>query len=964
MMCFSWHYYQFPSLLFFFVICSLSTLPSPFTSARQICSPIEGDALLQFKQFFTINSSASDCQTSYPKTDSWKENTDCCSWEGVSCSSLTGHVIGLDLSCSQLYGNFPSNASIFLLKHLNMLNLAYNDFKHSKISPEFGQFTNLTHLDLSYSGFSGQVPSEISHLSKLVSLNLSSLSVWKTGHSELELKTSALERLVQNFSEITELSLYSVNMSSIDHSILTNLSSSLRNLQLAGCGLRGTIPDSFFRRPNLRRVELQLNSKLTVHLPKSNWTSSLEHLILYSTHHSGQMPDSIGELKSLETLEVTGWKLNGPIPTWIGNLSRINSLSLPYNHLTGPIPSFFANLTQLSNLDLSYNMLNGTLPSWVFNLPSLEYLELGDNRLTGHINEFQSKSLISLSLRNNMFQGQIPNTIFELVNLTSLDLSSNNFSGIVELDKLSKLKSLAWLYLSNNSLSLITDKIFNNTLPNLQWLGLSFCNLTDFPNFLRSSNDLAALDLSNNRIRGPIPEWMWSVGKDSLYNLILSHNLLSGSIQFPWQNLQVLDLQYNQFEGLLPIPPIGTIFFSISRNKFMGNFSSMFCNLNSLEILDLSYNNLTGKIPSCLFNFSKSLSVLDLRSNHFDGTIPTTFRNGCALNMLNFHGNQFQGLIPRSMANCRNLEVLDIGNNNIKDTFPHWLDSLPELQVVILRSNKFHGFLNESQGNAKQPFSKLRVLDLSSNGFVGFLPTWYLENLKAVENVNRSKSAPQYMQAEGTRGSYDYSVNLNIKGNLLEMEKVLTIFTSIDFSDNKFEGVIPGVIGRLSSLKGLNLSHNNLNGHIPGSIGNLTELEWLDLSSNNLVGEIPGEFRDLTSLAVLNLSNNQLVGPIPGGKQFNTFENSSYGGNSGLCGFPLSKLCHEIEEQNRPPPASSEPILEFGWKVVLMGYGCGLILGAIGGCLVFQTRKPKWVVNLVDGKWGYQKAERRLRRED
>uniref|UniRef100_A0A0V0H5W2 Putative ovule protein n=1 Tax=Solanum chacoense TaxID=4108 RepID=A0A0V0H5W2_SOLCH len=44
--------------------------------------------------------------------------------------------------------------------------LSSNDFYSSHISPEFGRFSILTHLDLFSSNFSGQIPSEISHLSK------------------------------------------------------------------------------------------------------------------------------------------------------------------------------------------------------------------------------------------------------------------------------------------------------------------------------------------------------------------------------------------------------------------------------------------------------------------------------------------------------------------------------------------------------------------------------------------------------------------------------------------------------------------------------------------------------------------------------------------------------------------------------------------------------------------------------
>ncbi|MFQ6654424.1 hypothetical protein Gotur_025416, partial [Gossypium turneri] len=129
---------------------------------------------------------------------------------------------------------------------------------------------------------------------------------------------------------------------------------------------------------------------------------------------------------------------------------------------------------------------------------------------------------------------------------------------------------------------------------------------------------------------------------------------------------------------------------------------------------------------------------------------------------------------------------------------------------------------------------------------------------------------------------------------------------------------------------------------------NLTSLEWLDLSSNRLSGTIPNRLADLPFLSSLNVSENQLHGQIPQGKQFNTFGNDSYEGNKGLCGFPVSKGCNTIEPA--PPNVlekdGSKSNIAFGWKVVLIGYGCGVVFGMSVGYVVFQTGKPKWLVNL------------------
>ena len=200
----------------------------------------------------------------------------------------------------------------------------------------------------------------------------------------------------------------------------------------------------------------------------------------------------------------------------------------------------------------------------------------------------------------------------------------------------------------------------------------------------------------------------------------------------------------------------------------------------------------------------------------------------------------------------------------------------------------------------------------------------------------------------GDQDFYIDSVMVVMKGQYMELERVLTIFTTIDLSNNMFEGKLPKVIGELHSLKGLNLSHNAITGPIPRSFGNLRNLEWLDLSWNRLKGEIPVALINLNFLAVLNLSQNRLEGIIPTGKQFNTFENNSYGGNPMLCGFPLSKSCNKDEDW---PPHSTFQHEEsgFGWKAVAVGYACGFLFGMLLGYNVFMTGKPQWLARLVEG---------------
>ncbi|KAK6804880.1 hypothetical protein RDI58_002664 [Solanum bulbocastanum] len=80
-----------------------------FSFGDPLCSSHDSLALIQFKHSLDATDSYFNdeyCQySSYPKTTSWNSTSmDCCRWDGVSCDSFIGHVIGLNLSCSRLDG--------------------------------------------------------------------------------------------------------------------------------------------------------------------------------------------------------------------------------------------------------------------------------------------------------------------------------------------------------------------------------------------------------------------------------------------------------------------------------------------------------------------------------------------------------------------------------------------------------------------------------------------------------------------------------------------------------------------------------------------------------------------------------------------------------------------------------------------------------------------------------------------
>ena len=112
-------------------------------------------------------------------------------------------------------------------------------------------------------------------------------------------------------------------------------------------------------------------------------------------------------------------------------------------------------------------------------------------------------------------------------------------------------------------------------------------------------------------------------------------------------------------------------------------------------------------------------------------------------------------------------------------------------------------------------------------------------------------------------------------------------------------------MGRLP-LKMPLLSRNRFYGHVPLEIGQLKVLEFIDLSTNKFSGEIPQSMSGLNFLAYLDLSNNNFSGRIPSGTQLQGFDISTYEGNAGLCGKPLTNIGPGDEPVDHIPPSFPE----------------------------------------------------------
>ncbi|KAJ6750417.1 hypothetical protein OIU85_000996 [Salix viminalis] len=257
------------------------------------------------------------------------------------------------------------------------------------------------------------------------------------------------------------------------------------------------------------------------------------------------------------------------------------------------------------------------------------------------------------------------------------------------------------------------------------------------------------------------------------------------------------------------------------------------------------------------------------------------------------------------------------------------------------------------------PWNNLRDLKLSGNKLGGALPIPPRSIISYMVSDNRLTG--EIPQAICNLPSLVFlqlsSNNLSSKlpqclGNISHSASVL------DLRNNSFSGDIPDAFSSDCTLREIDFSQNQLEGKIPRSLANCTQLEILNIGENKINDVFPSWLGIFPKLRVLILRSNRLHGVI--GKPRATFEFQrlqivDLSGNCfrGLCGKPLSRKCGNGEDSlpaaKRDEGSAAYP-LEFGWKVVVIGYASGLVIGVILGC-VMDTRKYEWLVKNYFARW-------------
>ncbi|CAN1813403.1 Receptor-like protein 7 [Linum perenne] len=634
----------------------------------------------------------------------------------LSNCSLSGPI---DPSLSKLqslsileldYNNFSSQIpdSLAELKNLTTLNLSSNNFD-GPIPEVIGKFKAIEVLNLSHNAFSGEIPSEFGNLSNVESLDLSHNKLTGkipnelTGLTFLSCMDLSGNNLVGTFPKkiaqsLTLLEYLDLSNNHLQGPIPRSLSElpSLYTLLLSSNRFRGSVQLSWFQTlQNLTVLDLSYNN-LTVDASINNSSPSstfpqLETLGLASCNLR-TFPE-LGNLSELSVLHLSDNNISGVVPRWIMESTTLVHLNLSHNNLVGFEVHRFSS-RYFTVFDMHDNQFEGNLPF----IPSPSYVDISHNHYSGSFpTEFFNNQYFRaffLSLSNNRFTGIIPTSICNLANLEVVDFSNNYFNGTIPSCLSKDLKRLSVLDLRGNMLSGKIPDTFQASCA-LQTLDLSNNQLEGrIPKSLENCTMLEVLDVGNNKISDVFP-CIQGI-KSSLRVLIFRNNLFHGSLWCSygdlttWQQLQIVDLAFNNFSGPL-------------NDKFLLTWEAMM--QDRKETNDIIHfqprrrkeyyrNSITVSMKGLELKLVKILTIfksIDLSSNNFDGPIQEVIGKFKAIQVLNLSHNAFSGEIPSEFGNLSNVESLDLSHNKLTGKIPNELTGLTFLSCMNLSDNYLVG---------------------------------------------------------------------------------------------------------------------------------------------------------------------------------------------------------------------------------------------------------------------------------
>ncbi|XP_058194283.1 probable LRR receptor-like serine/threonine-protein kinase RFK1 [Rhododendron vialii] len=433
---------------------------------------------------------------------------------------------------------------------------------------------------------------------------------------------------------------------------------------------------------------------------------------------------------------------------------HVEKIVLKGYSLPGMLPPELVKLPYLQEIDFAYNVLSGTIPlEWAsLQLSSISVLA---NRLSGEIPKELGNfsSLTFLNLEANQFSGSVPSELGKLVNLNTLVLSSNQLSGELP-TSLAGLRNLTDFRINDNNFS------------------------GAIPNFIQNWKQLGRLEMYASGFQGPIPPNISLLNK--LTDLRISD--INGTAQgFP---------NFNNTTGLIRLV--------LRSCNLYGEIPGYVWKMNSLQMLDLSFNSLVGDIPNNIP--SKSLKFVFLSDNMLSGNIPDSIlTDGSSLDL---SYNNFTWQDPNQLA-CRenvnyyvNLFRSSSMKNPLKSILPCMKDVTCPRYGCSLHVNCGGNDLTTREGNEKVVYEGDASVEggsskyYRSNSYWGFSSTGdfmddnVFQNVRFVKAVSSTNISELYTTARLAPVSLTYFRYCLENGNYIVNLQFAEIFFTNDNTYN------------------------------------------------------------------------------------------------------------------------------------------------------------------------------------
>ena len=420
----------------------------------------------------------------------------------------------------------------------------------------------------------------------------------------------------------------------------------------------------------------------------------LKYLNLAENAFEGQIPPSICNISSFLFLDLSSNNFSGEVPAQLTvGCTNLKVLKLSDNRFHGPIFSTQFNLLWVQVLLLDNNQFTGTLSHGLFNCSGLEFLDISYNYFSGEIPKWMHgmTSLRTLIMRNNSFHGRIPH---EFPDVQYVDLSYNSFTG--SLPSFLLLGSVEHLHLQGNAFTgSIPKHVLNPEF--LLTLDLGDNNLSGkIPHSIGQFSELRVLSLRGNNFIGQIPNSLCQLSKMSI--LDLSNNRFSGPIPHCFNNMTFGKRGANEFYAFFQ----GLILFFSRRVVYKyvglqgrepaftmrGRNEDPYLQYGPQDEVEFITKSRHGIYKGDILNF---MSGLDLSSNNLTGKIPYELGQLNSIHALNLSNNRLIGSIPKDFSKLHQLESLDLSYNSLSGEIPPQLTNLNFLAVFIVAHNNFSG---------------------------------------------------------------------------------------------------------------------------------------------------------------------------------------------------------------------------------------------------------------------------------